>query len=76
MTEWFRRRRALAALAATIRALRLREPFVLVGHSLGSFVATRYAAEGRWFSARGTRVSRLVLVRVIDGAEPADGSAE
>jgi pimeloyl-ACP methyl ester carboxylesterase len=52
----------VAALAATIRSLRLREPFVLVGHSLGSLIATRYAAERRWFSAAGTRVSRLVLV--------------
>ena len=52
----------VAALAATIRSLRLREPFVLVGHSLGSLIATRYAAERRWFSSPGTRVSRLVLV--------------
>jgi pimeloyl-ACP methyl ester carboxylesterase len=52
----------VAALAATIRGLRLREPFVLVGHSLGSLIATRYAAERRWYSAPGTRVSRLVLV--------------
>jgi pimeloyl-ACP methyl ester carboxylesterase len=52
----------VAALAATIRGLRLREPFVLVGHSLGSLIATRYAAERRWYSPPGTRVSRLVLV--------------
>ncbi|MET0956083.1 MAG: alpha/beta hydrolase [Cryobacterium sp.] len=52
----------VAALAATIRSLRLREPFVLVGHSLGSLIATRYAAERRWYAPRGTRVSRLVLV--------------
>jgi pimeloyl-ACP methyl ester carboxylesterase len=52
----------VAALAVTIRALRLREPFVLVGHSLGSLIATRYAAERRWYTAPGTRVSRLVLV--------------
>jgi pimeloyl-ACP methyl ester carboxylesterase len=52
----------VAALAATIRALKLREPFVLVGHSLGSLIATRYAAERRWYSQAGTRVSRLVLV--------------
>jgi pimeloyl-ACP methyl ester carboxylesterase len=52
----------VAALAATIRGLKLREPFVLVGHSLGSLIATRYAAERRWYSAPGTRVSHLVLV--------------
>jgi pimeloyl-ACP methyl ester carboxylesterase len=52
----------VAALAATIQHLRLREPFVLVGHSLGSLIATRYASERRWFSPSGSRVSRLVLV--------------
>ena len=52
----------VAALAATIRALNLREPFVLVGHSLGSLIATRYAAEHRWYTRPGLRVSRLVLV--------------
>lgn len=52
----------VAALAATIRSLRLREPFVLVGHSLGSLIATRYAAERRWYSPAGMHVARLVLV--------------
>jgi pimeloyl-ACP methyl ester carboxylesterase len=52
----------VAALAATIRSLRLREPFVLVGHSLGSLIATRYAAERRWFARSGTRASRLILI--------------
>ncbi|ANP73666.1 alpha/beta fold hydrolase [Cryobacterium arcticum] len=52
----------VAALAATIQHLRLREPFVLVGHSLGSLIATRYASERRWFSPSGSRVSRLILV--------------
>ncbi|QYF72458.1 alpha/beta fold hydrolase [Cryobacterium sp. PAMC25264] len=52
----------VAALAATIQHLRLRQPFVLVGHSLGSLIATRYASERRWFSPSGSRVSRLVLV--------------
>ncbi|MDJ0350979.1 alpha/beta hydrolase [Cryobacterium sp. PH29-G1] len=58
------------ALAATIRSLKLREPFVLVGHSLGSLISTRYAAMERhgrtastWrrLTGRGT-VSRMVLV--------------
>ena len=60
----------VGALAATIRSLKLREPFVLVGHSLGSLISTRYAAMERqglvatfWrrLAGRGT-VSRMVLV--------------
>ena len=46
----------VASLAATIRSLKLRAPFVLVGHSLGSLLAARYAAENP------EHVSRLVLV--------------
>ncbi|WP_199184008.1 alpha/beta fold hydrolase [Cryobacterium sp. Y57] len=38
----------VGALAATIRSLKLREPFVLVGHSLGSLISTRYAAMERY----------------------------
>jgi len=45
-----------AALHRTIKSLRLREPFVLVGHSLGSLIAARYAATHR------RELSRLVLV--------------
>jgi pimeloyl-ACP methyl ester carboxylesterase len=45
-----------AALDRTIRSLRLREPFVLVGHSMGSLIATRYA------SLNPRRVRKLVLV--------------
>jgi len=45
-----------AAVEATIRELRLDEPFVLVGHSLGSLIATRYAATHR------RELERLVLV--------------
>ena len=45
-----------AAVEATIRDLRLGEPFVLVGHSLGSLIATRYAATHR------RELERLVLV--------------
>ncbi|SDO14892.1 Pimeloyl-ACP methyl ester carboxylesterase [Cryobacterium flavum] len=60
----------VGALAATIRSLKLKEPFVLVGHSLGSLISTRYAAmerHGRFWAAwrrltaRGP-VSRLLLV--------------
>jgi len=44
------------ALARTIRSLRLREPFVLVGHSMGGLIAPRYAARHKG------KVKRLVLV--------------
>ena len=45
-----------ASLARTIAALKLREPFVLVGHSMGSLIASRYAA------LHPRRLSKLVLV--------------
>jgi pimeloyl-ACP methyl ester carboxylesterase len=45
-----------AALARTIRSLKLREPVVLVGHSLGALIASRYAA------LHGARLRKLVLV--------------
>ncbi len=45
-----------AALDRTIRSLRLREPFTLVGHSLGSLIAARYASTHR------RELDRLVLV--------------
>jgi cis-3-alkyl-4-acyloxetan-2-one decarboxylase len=44
------------ALFATIRSLRLRAPFVLVGHSLGSLIASRYTAD------HPESVAKLVLV--------------
>lgn len=46
----------VAAIHATIRSLRLGAPFVLVGHSLGSLLSARYAAQ------HPEQVSRLVLV--------------
>jgi pimeloyl-ACP methyl ester carboxylesterase len=46
----------VAALAATISSLRLRKPFVLVGHSMGALIASRYAA------VHPRKLSRLVLV--------------
>ncbi len=46
----------VASIRATIASLRLRAPFILVGHSLGSLLAARYAAQ------YPTMVSRLVLV--------------
>ncbi len=44
------------ALYATIRSLRLRAPFVLVGHSLGSLISARYTAD------HPESVAKLVLV--------------
>ncbi|QEO09431.1 alpha/beta fold hydrolase [Protaetiibacter larvae] len=44
------------ALAHTIKRLKLREPFVLIGHSMGGLIAPRYAARNP------RRVRRLVLV--------------
>ncbi len=46
----------VAALHRTLRSLRLRAPFVLVGHSLGSLIVARYAAE------HPAALTRLVLV--------------
>lgn len=46
----------VASLARTIRRLRLRQPFILVGHSMGALIAPRYAARNP------RRVRRLVLV--------------
>lgn len=70
----------VAALAATIRSLKLREPYVLVGHSLGSLIATRFAAReghGRLASAWRTLngrgpVSRLLLVGPPVYVSPSD----
>lgn len=44
------------ALGRTLKRLRLRGPFVLVGHSMGALIATRYAA------THPRQISRLVLV--------------
>lgn len=46
----------VAALAHTINSLGLGEPFELVGHSMGSLIAIRYAA------VNPKRVTKLVLV--------------
>lgn len=46
----------VAAVARTIAGLRLKEPFVLVGHSMGSIIAARYAAR------KPKRLHKLVLV--------------
>ncbi|MEO8262659.1 MAG: alpha/beta hydrolase [Pseudolysinimonas sp.] len=46
----------VVALARTLRSLKLREPFVLVGHSMGALIAARYAA------GRPAHLARIVLV--------------
>lgn len=46
----------VAALHATIRRLQLREPFILVGHSLGALLVSRYAAN------HPRQVRQLVLI--------------
>ncbi|MBH0099726.1 alpha/beta hydrolase [Salinibacterium sp. NSLL150] len=44
------------SIRSTVHSLKLDAPFILVGHSLGSLLAARYAA------AHPSKVSRLVLV--------------
>ena len=46
----------VASITATIRSLKLKAPFVLVGHSLGALLCARYAAQ------HPEQVSRLILV--------------
>ncbi|MFF1572979.1 alpha/beta fold hydrolase [Leifsonia sp. NPDC058292] len=46
----------VAALRATLRSLRLRGPFTLVGHSLGSLIVARFAADNP------SALRKLVLV--------------
>lgn len=52
----YRLRDHAASLKRTIRRLGIREPFTLVGHSLGALIAARYTARSR------NRVGHLVLV--------------
>ena len=46
----------LTALRNSIRALKTKTPLVLVGHSLGTFIVTRYASKYK------KRISRLILI--------------
>jgi len=50
------------SLDATIRSLKLREPIILVGHSLGSLIVARFASLPRTWMSRRNEVSRVVLV--------------
>jgi pimeloyl-ACP methyl ester carboxylesterase len=52
----YRLRDHAASLKRTIRKLGIREPFTLVGHSLGALIAARYTARSR------NKVGHLVLV--------------
>lgn len=44
------------SIAKTIKKLHLEEPYTLIGHSLGSLLATRYAA------SRSSEIKQLILV--------------
>ncbi|MBX3067672.1 MAG: alpha/beta hydrolase [Microbacteriaceae bacterium] len=46
----------VAAFAHTVNSLKLKEPFTLVGHSMGGLIATRYA------TTNSRRLRKLVLV--------------
>ncbi|MBG0717685.1 alpha/beta hydrolase [Microbacterium sp. 2C] len=46
----------VAAIERTVASLRLREPFTVVGHSMGALIGARYAAR------RQKRVAKLVMV--------------
>ena len=63
------------SLARTIDTLRLREPFVLVGHSMGSLIATRYAATNPGRLARLVLVSPPVYVNPAAVGDPAERAA-
>lgn len=54
----------VAASERTVASLRLREPFTVVGHSMGALIGARYAAR------RQKRVAKLVMVsppRILEG---------
>jgi pimeloyl-ACP methyl ester carboxylesterase len=51
----------VASLDATIRSLKLTEPFTLVGHSLGSLIVSRFAAMRRTRASSRTQINHLVL---------------
>lgn len=44
------------SISRTIRKLKLSEPFIMVGHSLGSLLACRYASENP------NRISKLIMI--------------
>jgi pimeloyl-ACP methyl ester carboxylesterase len=61
-----------AALDRTIRSLGLREPFTLVGHSLGSLIAARYAATHHRELARLVMVSSPIYLPPAVLGDPVD----
>ena len=60
----------VAAIAATIHSLRLRQPFILVGHSLGSLLAARYAASHKREVARLVLASPPIYLRPEEIGDP------
>lgn len=64
----------VAALRRTLRTIGLRE-FVLVGHSMGALIATRYAAQYRRQVTRLVIVSPPVYVTPAEIAAPFDRAA-
>lgn len=63
------------SLDATIRSLRLRAPFILVGHSLGSLISARYAAEHPSSVAKVVLVSPPVYLAPSAFGDPRDRAA-
>jgi cis-3-alkyl-4-acyloxetan-2-one decarboxylase len=65
----------VAALERTIRSLRLRERFVLVGHSMGSLIGARFAAENSKRLTKLVLVAPPVYVHPESVADPVDRAA-
>jgi pimeloyl-ACP methyl ester carboxylesterase len=61
-----------AALHRTIRSLRLREPFTLVGHSMGALIGARYAARYPKRVAKLVQVSPPIYLSPGELSDPFD----
>ncbi len=65
----------VSALANTIESLALKEKFVLVGHSMGSLIATRYAARHQHKLVKLVLVSPPVYVNPAAIGDPRERAA-